>query len=356
MSSIEPPILATPAATSRARNGLSNKVPLSALYLMTDAVFDDVYGPEERASLAARVAIPDRLITPQHYRGSTETWPEVEVLFSGWGMVPMDEVFFQRLPNLKVVFYAAGTVKDLVTDIFWQRKIRLTSAASANAVPVSEFTLSQILFALKHGWQEAISVRKHRRWPAPAFKPGAYQTTVGLISLGSIGRLVAEKLQHFDLNVIAYDPFFPPEEAAKLGVALVTLEEVFSQSDVVSCHAPLLKETEGMIRGAHFELMKAGSTFINTARGAVVMEEEMIGVLKQRPDLFALLDVTHPMPPEESSPLYRMDNVIVTPHIAGSLGHECRRMGRLMVEEFDRYLAGKPLWHEIDLEKFHSMA
>ncbi len=228
--------------------------------------------------------------------------------------------FFRRFPKLKVVFYGAGTVRGFVTDAFWRRKIRLTNAASANAVPVSEYTISQILFALKHGWQQALYIRKHKKFPDRYLLPGAYQSTVGLISLGMIGRLVAKKLQQFDLNVVAYDPYITPEEGARLKVKLMSLEEVFTVSDVVSCHTPVLKETEKMIQRRQFESMKPGATFINTARGALVHEDEMIHVLKKRPDLFALLDVTEPMPPVEGSPLYNMPNIMLTPHIAGCWG------------------------------------
>lgn len=327
-----------------------------AVYILAEEAFDFVYGPEERAAVSARVRAQEQLITPGDYHASTEVWPDVEMIFCGWGMVPMDEDFYRRFPKVKVVFYAAGTVRSIVTDLFWRNKTRLTNAAAANAVPVSEFTVSQILFALKHGWQHALHIRKHRKFPPPSVPAGAYHSTVGIISLGEIGRLVAERLQHFDLEAVAYDPFFPPEKASRLGVRLVSLEELFAVSDVVTCHTPLLKETEGLIRRRHFMAMKPGSTFINTARGAVVDEAEMIAALQERPDIFALLDVTEPLPPVEGSPLYTMDNVILTPHIAGSLGPECRRMGRLMVEELDRFLDGKPLRYEINEKRFHSMA
>ncbi|MCE0496843.1 MAG: hydroxyacid dehydrogenase [Methylacidiphilales bacterium] len=333
-----------------------SKVAVTALYLLKEEAFDLIYGSEERASISSRVKILDHLITPQSYEASSEIWPEVEMIFSGWGMVPMDETFFRRFPKLKVVFYGAGTVRSFVTDAFWKSKIRLTNAALANAVPVSEFTLSQILLALKHAWQKAFFIRKHKKFPPLSLPPGTYHTTVGLISLGIIGRLVAERLQHFDLNVVAYDPLFPPQEAEKLNVKLLSLEKVFRVSNVVSCHAPVLKETERMIRRRHFESMKPGATFINTARGAVVDEGEMIHVLKERPDLFAILDVSEPMPPDEGSPLYALENVMLTPQIAGSLGSECRRMGKLMIEELDRFLSGKPLRYEIDEERFQSMA
>jgi phosphoglycerate dehydrogenase-like enzyme len=330
--------------------------PAPAQFLMAGAAFDHVYGPEERAAISARVPISNLLVTPEDYRDTSETWPDVEMIFTGWGMPVMDEAFFRRFPKVKAVFYAAGTVRGFVTDLFWRRKVRLTNAAAANAVSVAEFSHAQILLALKQAWQQSRYIREHGKFPPLRTLPGTYQTTVGLISLGVIGRLVAERLLQTDLRVVAYDPVISPEEAARLGVKLVSLEEIFALSDVVSCHAPVLKETEKMIQGHHFDSMKPDATFINTARGIVVNEKEMIEALQKRPDIYAMLDVTEPLPPAEGSPLYTLDNVMLTPHIAGSLNLECRRMGRLMVDELDRYLAGKPLRYEIDRQRFQLMA
>jgi phosphoglycerate dehydrogenase-like enzyme len=146
------------------------------------------------------------------------------------------------------------------------------------------------------------------------------------------------------------------EKASRLGAEKCSLEAIFNRSDVVSLHTPWLKETEGMITGEHLALMKPNATFINTARGAVVREQEMIEVLQQRPDLFAILDVTYPEPPKPGSPLYTLPNVILTPHIAGSLDNECQRMGRYMVDELERYLAGEPLQWAISREKAATLA
>ncbi len=106
-----------------------------------------------------------------------------------------------------------------------------------------------------------------------------------------------------------------------------------------------------MIAGHHFAAMRPGASFINTARGAVVREQEMIDVLSARPDLLAVLDVTYPEPPVPGSPLYSLPNVILTPHIAGAMGLECRRMGQAMVEELRRLLAGQPLQWSISRER-----
>jgi phosphoglycerate dehydrogenase-like enzyme len=126
---------------------------------------------------------------------------------------------------------------------------------------------------------------------------------------------------------------------------------VFRRSDVVSLHTPWLKETEGMIQGRHFEQMKERATFLNTARGAVVDEAGLIEVFTRRADLTAILDVTWPEPPAEGSALWTLPNVILTPHIAGSMNNECRRMGRLMVDEFDRWVRGDSMQWLITKEK-----
>ena len=128
-----------------------------------------------------------------------------------------------------------------------------------------------------------------------------------------------------------------------MNVELVSLEELFRRADVVSVHTPWLPETEGLIRGAHIASMKQGATFINTARGAVVRERELLEVLAARPDLQAVLDVAIEEPPAADSQMYTLPNVLLTPHIAGSTGAECRRMGRYMAEELVRYAAGEPL-------------
>jgi phosphoglycerate dehydrogenase-like enzyme len=137
---------------------------------------------------------------------------------------------------------------------------------------------------------------------------------------------------------------------------MTSLDEVFRRADVVSVHTPWLKETEGLITGAHIASMKPYSTFINTSRGAVVRETEMTHVLQARPDLVAVIDVTHPEPPSPDSPLFTLPNVILTPHIAGSLGAECRRMGQYMVGELERYVLGQPLRYALTRERAAIMA
>jgi phosphoglycerate dehydrogenase-like enzyme len=232
----------------------------------------------------------------------------------------------------------------------------VSTASAANAVPVAEYTIATIFFSLKNGWRHALGAQRFCRHVSRVPFAGAFRSKLGLISFGTVARLVYDRLRTSDLEILVYDPHISPLQAAGLGVRLVSLDELFSFCDVVSLHTPLLPETRGMIGRGHFKAMKSGATFINTARGEVVREAELIEVFKERSDLTAVLDVTSPEPPVDDSPLYGLPNVVLTPHIAGSLGGECRRLGQAMIDEFDRWSAGKPLRWQVTEEKAALMA
>lgn len=328
---------------------------MKALYILNVDAFERIYGQPERDEIAQLVD----LVAPPQTAASIAEKPEllsdVEIILSGWGAPKMDAALLEAAPNLRAVFYGAGTVRYFVTDAFWARDITLMSAWGANAVPVSEYALSAILLSLKRFWHFAIARReldKYTHKPADGKTVhGGFDSTVGLISLGMIGRLMVERLRPFDLNIIAYDPYVTSVDAAQLGVALVSLEELFARADVVSLHTPWLPETVGLITGTHLASMKPHATFINTARGAIVREDEMADVLRQRSDLWAVLDVVYPEPPAADNPLLTLPNVVLTPHIAGSMNAECRRMGQYVIADLRRYLAGEPLHWSITREK-----
>jgi phosphoglycerate dehydrogenase-like enzyme len=333
-----------------------NSLKPNAIYIADNWAFNKVYGAAEQADITARLNVLAPCFNAKSVLEHPAILRETEVILSSWGMTMMDEAFLAAAPRLKAVFYAAGSVKGFVSDAFWARNILLSSAWGANAVPVCEFTLAAILFSLKHTFRLNRAYCGQAACSKDRAVPGAYGTKVGLVSLGMIGRLVRDRLRPFDVEVLAYDPFLKPGEAAQLGVKLVPLDVLFRECDVVSLHTPWLKETEGLITGALFASMKPGASFVNTARGAIVCESEMIEVLMQRPDLFAVLDVTYPEPPVADSPLYTMPNVFLTPHIAGSMENECRRMGRYMIEELDLFLAGQSLKWQITKAKADLLA
>lgn len=322
------------------------------IFILSDHAFELIYGQKLYAEIANRVELVAEIQTKESIRANLGLLAEVEVIFSGWGAPVMDEEFLAAAPKLRAVFYGAGSIKAMTPDAFWARGITVTSAYAMNAVPVSEFTLASILLSLKRYWFHALETKRQAGFQRSEIKPaGAYGSKIGLISYGMIARLVRERLKPFDLEVLVYDPFLKPSQAAEANVKLVSLEKIFSECDVVSLHTPWLKETENMIRAEHFDKMKPGATFINTARGAIVNEAGLIEVFTRRTDLTALLDVTWPEPPVKGSPLYTLPNIVLTPHIAGSQEHECRRMGQLMIDEYDLWSKGEIMKWAISKEK-----
>jgi phosphoglycerate dehydrogenase-like enzyme len=314
------------------------------------------YPPDQRKEIATLWQVVGEDIQGEDWRTHADQLKEAEVIFSTWGMPTLDAEFLAAAPNLKAVFYAAGTVKGFVTEEAQQRGIVVCSSWKANAIPVAEYTLATILLSMKRFW--------HHMRKAPADKytdhelecPGNYRGKVGLISLGAIGREVAILLKSFDLTVLAHDPYFPADGVAELGVQLVPMEQIFAECDVVSLHLPWLPSTEGIINRSLLSLMKPGATLINTSRGAVVNEADLCAVLAERSDLTAVLDVTHPEPPLPDSPLRFLPNVLITPHIAGSRCGEIARMGQWMVDESRLFLANQPLQHQVPLDKLESLA
>lgn len=283
---------------------------------------------------------------------------EVDAVFASWGCPKFTDVRLAQMPNLKAVFYAAGTIRDLVTEAFWNRRIPICSSWALNAIPVAEFTFAQIILCLKKAYFVARAVRKNRNWTRGPYgnQMGAYGVTVGLVSFGQIARRVLARLKTLDVEVAVYDPFLSDAEAVQWGVRKLSLPELFAQSEVVSVHTPCLPETEGLITGELIASLPKGAAFINTARGAVIRENEMIAVLQQRLDIQAVLDVTYPEPPPPESPLYTLENVFLTSHIAGSMDRECERMGMAMVAESRRFLSGEPLEYAISKAQSLHMA
>jgi phosphoglycerate dehydrogenase-like enzyme len=320
---------------------------LKGLFILSPAV-EAIYSPEAQREIAEHVDIYAPKQTRQSIKENPGLLEQVEVIFSSWGAPVLDPEFLVAAPKLRALFYGAGATGGMVHPQAFERGIVITSAAAMNGIPVAEYTVASIIFSLKQAFRFAREIKAAGAYPRGKHAvAGAYGSVVGLVSLGAIGRAVCERLQMMDVSIIAYDPFISPEEAKALKIELVSLEDVFIRADVVSIHTPWLPETERLIRGSHIAAMKEGTSLINTARGAVIAEDEMIPVLTERQDLTALLDVTYPEPPVPDSPLYTLPNVFLTPHIAGSMDGECLRMGKEMVAEFGRWLRGEPLLWQV---------
>ena len=283
---------------------------------------------------------------------------DVEVLFTHWGAPLLSEEALHRMPKLRAVVHAAGSVKHHVTDAVWKRGITVSSAAAANALPVAEFTLAAILFANKRILDVARGYARTREQPAllPYFTGyGNYRRTVGIVGASRIGRRVIELLRPLDLTVLLHDPYLDREGARALGAELVELDELVRRSHVVSIHAPQLPETRHMFDARRLALLQDGATLINTARGSLVDTEALTERLVSG-RVHAVLDVTEPDVPPASSPLYTLPNVLLTPHIAGSLGNELGRMAHWAVDEVQRYAQGLPFLYGVGSDELSRSA
>jgi phosphoglycerate dehydrogenase-like enzyme len=266
----------------------------------------------------------------------------VDVLITGWGCPWIGAAELAAMPRLRAVVHAAGTVKDHVSPDVWSRGIIVTTAAEANAYPVAEYTLAAILLAGK-GVPELARGYSADPGGSVASRPdiGNYQRTVGIVGASRVGRRVIELLGPFDFTVLLYDPYLADDDPVLARATRVTLDELFRRSSIVSVHAPLLPETTNLIGSRQFDLMSPGSVLINTARGAIVDHDALVRAVRAK-GVRAILDVTVPEPLPAGHPLRGLPGVILTPHVAGSLGNELRRLGESAVRELELLAASRP--------------
>ncbi len=310
---------------------------LKAIFLCeNDTKINYVYSPEQQKQIAEITdLIPGRLCS-QNF--DSMDLSELEVIFSTWGMICFTEEQLAKMPNLKAVFYAAGATDGFARPLL-NHGIKLVSAWRANAIPVAEFTVAQIILSMKNYFANSRAVTGPAGWRQDEAGPGCYGETVALIGAGAISNKVQELLKNFNLKVVVV-PSRPERRT-------VSLEEVFREAYVVSNHLPNREDNQKVLTREMFASMRKNATFINTGRGAQVDEAGLIEVLKQRPDLTVLLDVTYPEPPAEDSELYKLPNVRLSSHIAGSLNDEVHRMADYVIEDYKRFVNGDPLVNEV---------
>ena len=332
-----------------------SKTKAALFYNYPSAIEGEVFGQGRRERIAALTDLYPDIIHAGNFEQHAARLADIEVIFATWGMMNFTAAQRAKLPKLKAVFYAAGNVKAFAPSLI-ENGITLVSAWAINAIPPAEMCLSQILLSLRGYFRTVRQYREQKSFDAKKYwRPGVMDETVGLIGLGYIGALLRQKLRDYPVKVIAHDPFLTKERAAELDVTPVSLEDLFAKAYIVSNHIPDLETTRGVLHKKLFASMRDGATFINTGRGAQVVEADMIAVLKARPDLTALLDVTAPEPPTADSELWRLPNVIISPHIGGTTGHEVVRLADCAVDEFEAWQKGRPLRYEVTREIFKTM-
>lgn len=333
--------------TSGARHRPRTVLAMDPGFVTVSALFDDA----SRSRLAAIAEIDfDLVVHDVSEPAAAKAMREAEVLLTCWGAPVLDDSALEAAPRLRAVVHAAGTVRRHVTEACWRRGLVISSAAWANALPVAEYTVAVILLANKRIFRIRDLYREQRgsRLDLQRLFAGAgnYHRTVGIVGASRIGRRVLELLRPYDLDLLLHDPFITEAHSRGFGARLVDLDELCATSDMVSIHAPQLPETHHLIDRRRLALLRDGATLVKTARGALVDQDALITELAAG-RIDAVIDVTDPDVLPAQSPLYDLPNVLLTPHVAGSLGTELHRMAAAAVDEVERYANGLPFAYTV---------
>ncbi len=281
-----------------------------------------------------------------------------DFIITSWGTPVIDKEIIDLCPNLKGVFHAAGSIKPIMSDELMAREdIRLTASATAIGEGVAETALGFAISACKGAFTMPRYTRAgewngHNATEVIDF----YDIKVGIISAGFVGRHMIKLLKNFHVDILVYDPMLSAEQIAELGGEKVELDTLLAESDVISVHAPGIPATEHMINKDNIGLLKDRVVIVNTARGTIFDEKYLIERLKEKKGMFACIDITEVEPPAPDNELRFLNNVNLTPHLAGTASNGQRRIALHVCEEMDRFMAGERMRTEIDREMLSKMA
>ncbi len=274
----------------------------------------------DKAQLLPAVADVDALIV----RSATKVTAEV----------------FQHAAKLRVVARAGVGLDNVDVEAATKAGVMVVNAPTSNIVTAAEHAIA-LLLATARNVPQGHGALKKGEWKRSKYTGVELQgKTVGVLGLGRIGVLVAQRLAAFDMNVIAYDPYVQAARAAQLGVKLVTLDELLADSDFITVHLPKTPETLGLIGDRELRLVKPEVRIVNAARGGIVDEEALDLALKDGRVAGAGLDV-FTSEPMTDSPLFHHDNVVVTPHLGASTHEAQEKAGTQVARSVKLALSGE---------------
>ncbi|MGI6539122.1 MAG: hydroxyacid dehydrogenase [Caldicoprobacterales bacterium] len=269
-----------------------------------------------------------------------------DIIITSWGCPQLDKSILDEAPDACLIIHAAGSVKGIVSDEVWKRGIRVSGSAQAIGIGVAETALGFTIVSLKNLWNLSQYTREGK-WSEGRDKVReVYGVTIGVIGAGRAGRHYIKLIKNFDVRILLYDPFVDEEKAAAMGAEKAELEELLKESDVISIHAPSIPQTYHMFNAKTLAMMKDDAIIINTARGTIIDEDALVTELKKG-RLFACIDVTDPEPPAADHTFRSLPNVILTPHIAGTVNNGQNRIGKYAVREIRSYFNGEPMDGEV---------
>lgn len=238
----------------------------------------------------------------------------------------VDAEVLAAAPKLKIVGRAGVGLDNVEIPAATERGVMVVNAPTSNIHSAAEHALALILAACRQVPAADKTLREHT-WKRSSFNGVELRDkTVGVVGLGRIGQLVASRLAAFETHVVAYDPYLPAARAAQLGIELVELDELMSRADIITVHLPKTEETAGLIDASRFAKAKDGIIIVNAARGGLIVEADLVDALKSGKVRAAGLDVFDSEPCTDS-PLFELDNTVVTPHLGASTAEAQDRAG-----------------------------
>ncbi len=287
----------------------------------------------------------------------------MDAVVTGWGTPPLKEDFFEKADKLRIIAHSAGSIKgmlsrDVVDRYILPREICVFSANGEIAYNVAEATVGYLIMTGRRFCDHITAIRTKDIWKDPGI-PATPRTlngsTVGVVSASKVGVETIRLLQPFDLRMIIYDPYLPDWEAGRLNAEKVGLDELFERSDFVTVHAPLIPETIGMIGKRQLGLMKDGAVLVNTARGKVIDHDALFEELKTG-RIMALLDVTDPEPLPPDSPLRKLPNVYITPHVSGAGSYGYLKIGDATLRALEDFFGERPVKGKVNFIRYDTLA
>jgi phosphoglycerate dehydrogenase-like enzyme len=309
-----------------------------ALRDLGETVFEGHKGTLNSQELAQRIAGFDAVLT-------------------GWGSPRFTDEVLDAADCLRVIAHSAGSIKNMLPRPVFERGITVTHAASAIAPAVAELSLAMTLILLRNVVQLDRCL-KSGDWQGAKTLPMGRELVglrVGVVGAGYTGRCFIDLLRALKAEVWVYDPYLSAGQAAEMGVRTVALDDLFAECPVVSVQAPATEETYHMISSRQFGLLQDGACFVNTARSWVVDYDALLAEL-QTGRIVAALDVFDREPLPEDNPFRELDNVVMTPHVAGASLEARSRQGQYMVGELSRFFSGEPLLYQVTADMLDTMA
>jgi phosphoglycerate dehydrogenase-like enzyme len=331
----------------------------SALVLLKPALYSTLFSAEADATLRA---LADVTFNTQEQDWSSQELAarigSYRIVVTGWGSPRFSHDVLQAATQLELITHSAGSIKHMLPPAVFERGIAVTHAAGAIAPAVAEMSLLLTMLMLRRPHTMDQRLKQGQPWPSAS---GGFMgqelaaQRVGVIGAGYTGRCFIQLLRPMGAEVWVYDPYLNEERARELGVRKAELDALLANCPVVSLQAPSTEATHHMLGTRELGLLQDGAVLINTARAWLVDQEALLKEL-QSGRIQAALDVFDPEPLPADHPFRKLENVFLTPHVAGATHQARLRQGQTMVDEIGRYLAGQPLRYRVTREMLDYMA